>query len=1100
MGWMVRYLVLFSLVLLIHASIASAHHSGEELWLNVKAADPATRTFTITCEVPPSGGTATSYYWTVRPDTPEIEYSIQKSTGELTYTMSKNVLYHIGCQANNGTQTLRGDFHLDFRTAPNTDKPNVRALSTDGLSVTLQCTPPPGVTNYNLYWSMLGIKGQISYPEYNNQNTVTITVPYALIWDADCGIWDKDRQQWTQWGLPIEFFKYGQPYLADTVGCVPNHPCYTNTTTPPPTNNTNNSACYSSVQSIPASCTGGTVTQDSYDGCRHITCTNGGNNLQVLACDKGSYFELYKQNQLGTTVKEICIGSTCVGNSGYAKSSTFPICSGSTTPPPPPPPTNNTNNSACYSSVQQAPVTCTSTIMQDTWNGCRTVICGTSSSNIKVLACDKSGFFEVYRQSATGTIPKVCFGSTCIQTEGYAKSNTFPICTGTTTPPPPTSTCYTAQNAPASCSAGSITQDSYDGCRHITCTNGGNNLQVLACDKSGYFEMYKQSSSGTIEACLGSTCLASNSGYARSICTANHVNPDAPTWLEPNRDDVNPYDFHIQVNAMQDADGDAHTATDFELWEGDGSERVWSSLHNSAIKLHIHKGDGSFEGNLASSDHLKYDHAYKVRSRFYDGAGGVSAWSEWRAFRTMISAPEGTSTAWTVAPGYHVELVSSDISMPVNIAMAPNKYTALPQGQQPLLYVTQLYGQIGMIRRDGTYVKYADDLLNYDIFGSLPGSGEMGVTGLYVDPSGDLFVSYVYVEGNETFGRVERFYTNANGDGYTGRRTILNRIIVSPSHQVQQITRGPDGKLYLNTGDADLVGTVQDPNYTNGKVLRFNDDGSIPSDNPWPGTYVYAVGFRNHFGADWRPGTNELWVSHNGPDANDGMFKVTRGYVGSWKPGGDTRAGTWHLWPQTTAPTAVAFSRGTSGFDTNAVYVALSGATYTPGPDTTGKRIVKLAINGDGSDGGQSDLVQYTGTGYSAPIGAAFGSDGLYFTDLYGEQGFVGVGVTKGAIYKVAPGAASNATNNTQTVLSASIAPARWYPQGRNVVWECKSSGGSGNFHYDYNFGDGNQQFDTTATNVYHTYAAAGTYTARCTVHDLTTGGAASGQTTIQLS
>ena len=195
------------------------------------------------------------------------------------------------------------------------------------------------------------------------------------------------------------------------------------------------------------------------------------------------------------------------------------------------------------------------------------------------------------------------------------------------------------------------------------------------------------------------------------------------------------------------------------------------------------------------------------------------------------------------------------------------------------------------------------------------------------------------------------------------------------------------------------------------------------------------------------------------------------------------------------------FNPGNSGFpqeSTGALYVALSGSTYSQGPSPNSKRIVEFRINPDGSKKNVSDLVTYTGGGYGAPIGVVFGSDGLYFTDIYGELGFTGVGVTKGNIYKVVVGN-SSVIPPSNTTFSASLSPARWYPQGLNVIWECKSSGGSGQFSYDYFFGDGAKQLNTNSNNVYHHYPQAGTYSASCIIHDLSNSQSATASTSITL-
>lgn len=89
--------------------------------------------------------------------------------------------------------------------------------------------------------------------------------------------------------------------------------------------------CYDQVQDIPAECSGGTITEDFQDWCRHITCESGGNSLRVLTCNKPGdhnpeYFEMYKETQTGSGV-EICLAGYCINdNSGFQRSDDFPIC------------------------------------------------------------------------------------------------------------------------------------------------------------------------------------------------------------------------------------------------------------------------------------------------------------------------------------------------------------------------------------------------------------------------------------------------------------------------------------------------------------------------------------------------------------------------------------------------------------------------------------------------------------------------------------------------------------------------------------------------------------------------------------------------------
>ncbi len=80
----------------------------------------------------------------------------------------------------------------------------------------------------------------------------------------------------------------------------------------------------------------------------------------------------------------------------------------------------------------------------------------------------------------------------------------------------------------------------------------------------------------------------------------------------------------------------------------------------------------------------------------------------------------------------------------------------------------------------------------------------------------------------------------------------------------------------------------------------------------------------------------------------------------------------------------------------------------------------------------------------------------------------------------------NSTTNQTNTtVLTVSLAPAPWFPQGRNVVWKCIAAGGNGTYTYKFLFGDGQQgPNEYLQDNIWHTYGANGTYNATCTVTD----------------
>ena len=92
-------------------------------------------------------------------------------------------------------------------------------------------------------------------------------------------------------------------------------------------------------------------------------------------------------------------------------------------------------------------------------------------------------------------------------------------------------------------------------------------------------------------------------------------------------------------------------------------------------------------------------------------------------------------------PGYVIEEVAGGLQLPVNVAFVPNPG---PNPNDPLFYVTELYGTVKLVTRNFNVSVYATNLLNFNPTGNFPGSGEQGLAGIVVDPaSGDLFVTRV---------------------------------------------------------------------------------------------------------------------------------------------------------------------------------------------------------------------------------------------------------------------------------------------------------------------------------------------------------------------
>jgi glucose/arabinose dehydrogenase len=84
---------------------------------------------------------------------------------------------------------------------------------------------------------------------------------------------------------------------------------------------------------------------------------------------------------------------------------------------------------------------------------------------------------------------------------------------------------------------------------------------------------------------------------------------------------------------------------------------------------------------------------------------------------------------------------------------------------------------------------------------------------------------------------------------------------------------GPDGRLYWTMGDAQNADLAQNRASPNGKILRANSDGTVPSDNPFPNSLVYSYGHRNPQGLAWQPGTGRLYATEHGPSGGQGCCR-----------------------------------------------------------------------------------------------------------------------------------------------------------------------------------------------------------------------------------
>ncbi|MFT3765710.1 MAG: PQQ-dependent sugar dehydrogenase [Minicystis sp.] len=157
---------------------------------------------------------------------------------------------------------------------------------------------------------------------------------------------------------------------------------------------------------------------------------------------------------------------------------------------------------------------------------------------------------------------------------------------------------------------------------------------------------------------------------------------------------------------------------------------------------------------------------------------------------------------------------------------------------------------------------------------SVAEEGEGGLLGIAVHPRfSDNHFFYLYVtapEKGEPFNRVVRYRLADDHRSATLDRTILDRIPAAPYHDGGRLRFGPDGMLYIGTGDGGVPDRAASRDSLNGKLLRVTPDGDVPADNPFPGSPVFLLGLRNTQGFDWID-RRSLVVTDHGPSGEFGL-------------------------------------------------------------------------------------------------------------------------------------------------------------------------------------------------------------------------------------
>jgi len=237
-----------------------------------------------------------------------------------------------------------------------------------------------------------------------------------------------------------------------------------------------------------------------------------------------------------------------------------------------------------------------------------------------------------------------------------------------------------------------------------------------------------------------------------------------------------------------------------------------------------------------------------------------------------IPLPEPT----TNSKNDSVIILAENLDKPRSIAISDDR-----------IFVTEKDGLIRVIQNDILLDSPLATFRSADVFDG----GLLGIT-LHPDFANNhyIYVFLTYQEDGDLWNKIIQITESENK--LQDAQTIFDKIPGSSFTNGGFLKFGPDGKLYVGAGTvSDASHLPQDMNSLSGKILRLNDDGTIPEDNPFSNSPVYSLGHRHPQGMTWDDDGN-LYVAESGPEKNDEINLILAGKNYGWPEAqcsGDTK-------------------------------------------------------------------------------------------------------------------------------------------------------------------------------------------------------------------
>ncbi|SFM00678.1 PQQ-dependent sugar dehydrogenase [Salibacterium qingdaonense] len=307
--------------------------------------------------------------------------------------------------------------------------------------------------------------------------------------------------------------------------------------------------------------------------------------------------------------------------------------------------------------------------------------------------------------------------------------------------------------------------------------------------------------------------------------------------------------------------------------------------------------------------------------------------------------PTDGNTIDDASSALSAETIASGLNVPWDVEVHQNSF-----------YITERGGTIVHVNENGEKERQ-----NIELNEPVAASGEGGLLGFELAPdfaqSQEAWVYHTYEEDQSLSNRIVSV-TLENGT-WQEQDVLVDGIPGGAIHNGGRLKLGPDDMLYATAGDAGRENAAQNRDSKAGSILRMTQEGNVPDDNPFEGSYIYSYGHRNPQGISWNE-NGEMYSSEHGSNARDEINRIEAGANYGWpeitgnESAENMRAPLVHSGSDTWAPSGTTFGE--------------SGAFYVTG--LRGTQLMRFDVENESMEvvfsgqGRLRDVLQHDGSLY----------------------------------------------------------------------------------------------------------------------------------------